>query len=644
MRRLLLATLLLLPLCVFADTTAGGHTFTPPQGFTKSGAGQQVVLTAPEGDSTVTLVDIAGASDAKDAAAQAWKTAQPAFNRELRLASERPSRSGWVDQIAFSYHTAPNEKRTVQAIAMRASTGDGKAWVVLLLDAADATLEKRGAPIGTFFASLRPRGYDRENLAGKAPHALDPEMVEQLKAFVAEGMKQLDIPGVGLGFVSGGKVVWAGGLGVRELGKPERIDADTLFMAASNTKAMTSALAARAVDAGKLRWDQPAAQAYPRFRLGDAQAGRSVQIRHLFCACTGMPRQDMEWIFASGKAPARSVFDQLAVMQPTSRFGEVFQYSNLMAAAGGYIAADALRPGKELGAAYDEAMREMLFKPLGMSKTTFDFAQALAGNHASPHGDRLDGTTQLARMDLNYTIIPARPSGAVWTTPRDLSRWVLMELGKGNTPEGQPLISEANWRERYQPQVGVSEDVTYGMGLFVDRQLGITVVTHGGDLLGFHSNMIWLPDYGVGVTILTNSDAGQQLRGPFQRKLMELLFDARPEADERLKVAAANRRAELAKQRELLTLPVPPAAAALLASRYRNATIGSIRVSKRAGKVVFVFDRWKSEVALRNNVDGTQSYFTIDPGPGIDFLRDAKAAKPTLVLRDAQHEYRFVAQ
>jgi CubicO group peptidase (beta-lactamase class C family) len=315
-----------------------------------------------------------------------------------------------------------------------------------------------------------------------------------------------------------------------------------------------------------------------------------------------------------------------------------------MVGAGGYIAAHALKPGEEVGAAYDESMQQLLFGPLGMSRTTFDFRKALAGNHASPHGDALDGSTHIASMDLNYTIIPARPAGAVWTSPHDFSRWVLMELGKGRTPEGQALISEANWRARYEPQVMVGEDVTYGMGLFVDRQYGITVVSHGGDMLGFHSNMIWLPEYGVGATILTNSDAGVLLRGPFQRKLLELLFDGQPEADERLKVAVANRAAEAAKQREQLTVPVPAASTKPLAARYRNPALGQLRVVRSAGKVEFRFDHWKSEVALRKNEDGTQSYITIDPGiGGLEFVRDDKAARPSLILRDAQHEYRFVA-
>jgi CubicO group peptidase (beta-lactamase class C family) len=91
-------------------------------------------------------------------------------------------------------------------------------------------------------------------------------------------------------------VVYQGGLGVRQLGKPERVDADSLFIAASNTKALTTLLLARLVDEHKLRWDEPVIEAYPSFRLGDAETTRRVLVKHLVCACTGMPRQDLEWL------------------------------------------------------------------------------------------------------------------------------------------------------------------------------------------------------------------------------------------------------------------------------------------------------------------------------------------------------------
>ena len=103
----------------------------------------------------------------------------------------------------------------------------------------------------------------------------------------------------------------------KSLGSPDPVDADTLFLAASNTKALTTLLLATLVDEGKLRWDQPVTEVYPGFRLGDAATTRQVQVRHLVCACTGLPRQDFEWLFNCASAtPASSL---AAARRPCSR-------------------------------------------------------------------------------------------------------------------------------------------------------------------------------------------------------------------------------------------------------------------------------------------------------------------------------------
>jgi CubicO group peptidase (beta-lactamase class C family) len=200
-------------------------------------------------------------------------------------------------------------------------------------------------------------------------------------------MKKLDVPGAGFALIDQGKVVYEGGIGVKELGKSDRVDANTLFMAASNTKGMTTLLLAKLVDEKKLQWEEPVTRVYPDFKLADANITNEIEIKHLICACTGMPRQDLEWLFEYKKFRPASTFTLLSGMRPTSKFGEVFQYSNLMASAAGYIGAHVYEPTGELGAAYDRAMERQIFKPLGMSDTTFDMEKAQHGDFASPHSD-----------------------------------------------------------------------------------------------------------------------------------------------------------------------------------------------------------------------------------------------------------------
>jgi CubicO group peptidase (beta-lactamase class C family) len=621
-------------------TTTGGATFTAPTGWRVLSSPNKTVLEPPEADSHLALLDV-HAADAAAAVAAGWAAYRPDANRPLRIATPQAPYNGWEERHVYFYETSPNEKAVVYALAWRAG-GD---WAVVIVDAALSTFEKRNAALSLAVGSLRPKGYQREMFAGMRAYPLDDGRIAVLKAFVEDVMQQFGIPGVGLSLIDGGKVVFEGGLGVKTVGKPDPVDADTLFIAASNTKAMTTLLLAELVDEGRLRWDQPVTEVYPDFRLGDADTTRQVHVKHLVCACTGLPRQDFEWLFNFGAATPASSLALLGTMQPTSRFGEVFQYSNLMVAAAGYVGAFVASPKQELGGAYDEVMRSKVFEPLGMTHTTFDFPTALSGNFASPHDDDVDGKIALARMDMNYSIVPVRPAGGMWTSARDLSKYVRMELALGRLPDGRQLVSKENLLERHKAQVQTAEDTAYGMGLVVSTQYGVRVVNHGGSMPGYKSDMIFLPDHGVGAAILTNADAGAYLPGLFRRRLLEVLFDGKPEAVEQAKAQNAQRIATIAKNRKRLTVPADPESVRKLADSYASPALGALRVRAENGATIFDFGKWRSAVASRRNDDGTTSFISIDPAvDGFNFVVGERDGRRALIVRDAQHEYAFVEQ
>ena len=170
-----------------------------------------------------------------------------------------------------------------------------------------------------------------------AAHPLDEERVAKLAEFITTAQQKLGVPGVSLALYQNGAMVFAGGFGVRELGKPAKVDGDTKYMIASNTKALATLMLAKLVDQKKIGWDTPATQLLPSFKLGDADTTSRVQVKHLICACTGLPRQDMEWLFQFAGVTPAGVMATLATMQPTTKFGELFQYSNPLAAAAGFI-------------------------------------------------------------------------------------------------------------------------------------------------------------------------------------------------------------------------------------------------------------------------------------------------------------------
>ena len=182
--------------------------------------------------------------------------------------------------------------------------------------------------------------------------------------------------------------------------------------------------------------------------------------------------------------------------------------------------------------------------------------------------------------------------------------------------------------------------MTYGMGLFVDTVYGTPVVHHGGDMIGFHSDMMWLPEHGVGAVILTNGDPGWIIRSVFRRKLLEVLFDGRPEADGQIAAQSKAFYEELAAERKLLTIPADSVASAALAARYANSALGAIAVTRDGSRLFFDFGEFSSEMGSRVNPDGTTSFITIVPGmSGLEFVVGRSGDKRALTIRDAQHEY-----
>jgi CubicO group peptidase (beta-lactamase class C family) len=616
-------------------TTTAGTTFLAPAGWTVTVRGPATIVEAPETGSRIAIVDVEAAGP-DEAVKAAWAAYDPKASRPLKVTTPAADRDGWTRVANYDYQTSPNEKRDVGANVRHAN---GR-WTVTIYDMAQAVGEKRAAQVNLIYGEMLPKGFTRESFAGKKAHTLDAARIALLSKFVEDSMAALGVPGVSIGLVQDGKVVFTGGFGVRELGKPEKVDGDTKYMIASNTKAMTTLMLGKLVDEKKMTWESTATSLMPSFKLGSPETTSQVKVKHLICACTGLPRQDMEWILEYANATPEDAMKMLGTMQPTSGFGELFQYSNPLAAAAGYIGGHVAYPDLELGKAYDEAMRTRVFEPLGMKDTTFDYALAQTGNFSAPHAPDVDGKTAVALNDANYSIIPVRPAGAAWSNVKDILRYVQMELAQGLLPDGTRYIEKDTLLARRALQVPTSKDTSYGMGLFVTKKYGVEVVYHGGDMIGFHSDMMWLPEHGVGAVVLTNGDPGWQIRTQFRRRLLEVLFDGKAEAAPAIDAAAKTWYAAIAADRKLMTVPADAAAAGALAARYTSPVLGDIVVRRAGPATTFDFGEWKSEMGSRKNPDGTTSFLTTTPGvTGFEFVVGSAPAGRTLILRDAQHEY-----
>jgi CubicO group peptidase (beta-lactamase class C family) len=553
-------------------------------------------------------------------------------------AVDLPAREGWDAVAQVAYVTKTEEARTVVAIARR----KGGTWYVNLLDGKDAAADRRGAEATVAIRSLKASGVVKESFAGRAAHPLDAERQKQLESFIEESRRKMDIPGVSIAVVQGGKIVYEKGFGVRLAGKNEPVTPETLFLIGSNTKSLTTLLMAILIDEKLFAWSTPVTQLLPSFALGDPKVTQSLTMQHTVCACTGLPRQDLEFIFEFAGVTPEDRVAAMKTMVPTTGFGETFQYSNTMVSTGGYVAAHALSPKLKLGPAYDAAMQAKVFGPLGMRATTFDFARAKKQNHAMPHGRAWAPGYKPFPLSWEEAVIPVRPAGAAWSNVRDMSRFLLLELGKGVTPEGKRVVSEENLLKRREPQVKITDEASYGLGLMVAKDHGVSIVQHGGNNLGFSSDMYFLPDHGIGVVMLSNGGGTNTFLAAVRRRLMEILFDGEPEAAENLVAGIDLQNKARAEDTVLLKPQIDPALVSRILNDYTNPGLGRASVRREGRQVIIDVGEWQSPLAQKTDRDGTTKLVMMGPVfAGFELIPEEKDGRTTLTIQAAQQTYTF---
>lgn len=617
--------------------------YDAPKDWVKSNTDGMTIFTAPEGNAKLVVVSGISAESVEAAAASAWSQYNEGFSRTIRLNISTPTKQGWDEISIVKYETSPSEERVINAIVYKASSQ----WRVLLIDGNRGTINKRGAAIGGMFGSFSVLGHVAEDLSDRMAKELTPERVNELLDFVSASAKEHDVPGVGIALIQNGKVVFEGGIGVKAIDSNELIDKNTRFMVASNTKGMTTLLLAKLVELGKLNWDDRVIDHYPPFKLGDKETTESVLIQHLVCACTGLPRKDLDWVYNSGpNEPASVTFSDLAATAPTSGFGELFQYNNQMAAAAGYIAGHVLYPDMEIGAAYDKAMQEYIFDPLEMDQTTFSFEDALRGNYAKPHALNVSAENKIIEQTtdrgFNHTVVPYRPAGGAWSTPHDMIKYIQNELSEGVAADGTRLFAAEPLLKRREPSVAAGENRFYGMGLGTHTLFGIETVNHGGSMAGYKSQILIVPSANIGAVILTNSDSGGWLSEPFVQRLIEILYDAESKAEEL--VAKSSEFEEIAREELRADLTNPPAAETVsnLAIKYHSDELGALEILKEGSEVILDPGVWSSPIATKENADGTTSLIMTSPEMlGDEVIVGESDGKRTLTIITPQHTYLF---
>jgi CubicO group peptidase (beta-lactamase class C family) len=418
---------------------------------------------------------------------------------------------------------------------------------------------------------------------------------QDLQELVEEERARFGVPGVAVAVVHGGQVLLSGGAGhVGHMGPA--VDERTAFPLASDTKAVTGTVLALLHSRGSLDLDAPVQRTLPWFRLGDPVRSACTTTRDLLAHRSGLARHDLLW----GAHPAADVDEmtrKLADLEVNLPFRHAWQYTNLGYVAAGHVAEVATR------SRWDDLVEELVLSPLGKAMTITVPVPELT--LARPHRER-DGTTVLTAMPVTSSV---RPAGGLVTTAADLARWLLARLGHRPEVLTDSVLVEAHtpamvgglippWPERHA--------LGYALGSQVESYRGHRLLHHGGNLMGYASDVFLLPDADIGVAVLTNLQ-GSALRNALPLRLIDALLGL-PDAD------WGQRYQHVLRQQQARVQPKPhaPSAHALgetgtrpdLTGTYTHPAYGELRIERRDDGVVVRLADLPLEMALAPTATG----------------------------------------
>jgi CubicO group peptidase (beta-lactamase class C family) len=325
-----------------------------------------------------------------------------------------------------------------------------------------------------------------------------------LDALILDTMRKTGVPGLSVAIVHKDEVVYLKGFGIRQAGKTDTVDADTIFQLASLSKPVASTVLAALASDGIIAWDDPIVQHDPAFALHDAWVTREVTLRDMFCHRSGLPDHAGDLLEDIGYDRAE-VLRRLRSIKPDSSFRAHYAYTNFG------LTAAAVAAAKAAGKPWEDISAERLYRPLGMKTTSSRFADFVAAaNRAAAHVR--DNGIWVAKNTRDPDA--QSPAGGVSSSARDMAQWLRLQMGRG-VIDGHEIVKPAALDETHRPQIvsGPAADVMidhsafYGLGWNVsyDQQGRIHWGHSGAFNLGAATCVNILPSEQIGIVCLTNA-------------------------------------------------------------------------------------------------------------------------------------------
>ncbi|WP_281298451.1 serine hydrolase [Flavobacterium limnophilum] len=335
---------------------------------------------------------------------------------------------------------------------------------------------------------------------------------KQVDELVENTLKSFNVPGIAVAIVKDGKVVLAKGYGIKSMLTKEKVDANTLFGIASNSKAFTTAALAMLVDEKKIKWDDKVTQYLPDFKMYNDYVTNEFTIRDLVTHRSGLglgAGDLMIWPDGSD-FKTTDIIHNLQYLKPVSAFRTKYDYDNLLYIVAGEVIA------KVSGKSWCDFIEERIMKPLEMNHSAASFVRLKdTSNVIAPHVPT-DGKLKIISRYKNQTFDAA---AGIYSNVNDLGKWMIVQLqnGKYGSENQLQLFSKKEQNEMWSLQTIIPANTKppynthfsgYGLGWFLSDVKGYKQVTHTGGLEGIVTQTTLFPELNLGIVVLTNQQSG----------------------------------------------------------------------------------------------------------------------------------------
>lgn len=326
---------------------------------------------------------------------------------------------------------------------------------------------------------------------------------------IQKTMETFNVPGIAVGIIKDGEVVLAKGYGVADIHTNEKVNADTNFGIASNSKVFTTAALALLVDQGKIKWDDKVKKYIPEFKMYNDYVTEEFTIRDLLTHRSGLglgAGDLMVWPDGHDFTP-QDIIQNIRHLKPVSDFRTKYDYDNLL-----YIIAGVVIE-RVSGETWQNFIQNHFLNPIGMHRSAPSWNLLKDKSNAiSPHVP-IDGKLKVIDRYTNPILDAA---GGIYSNVNDMLKWVNVLLNEGKHGELQ-LISTLQVKELMKPHTWMPNRTSapyhtlfkaYALGLQVQDVAGKLEVSHTGGLEGIVTQVVMFPQLKLGIVVLTNQQEG----------------------------------------------------------------------------------------------------------------------------------------